>query len=205
MVSVGLPYWGSGRWYASWLESRLGGEGDAGAVRLANASEEAAGAGRIATRTLIGSPGGPLRLSVPLVGGASALKRAGSSRLIVSGHGNWSHVHMSAFSTAYSRTPFWIHYHPALLRIYDSPQDKPLDLLCAGIHDFVRSVLFPDSLIESLRVRIADPDIRDLLAKTAAERAAGTDMTLSVIDLMMRFGPEAIFVLLQTFFLRKLF
>ncbi|MDE6022224.1 MAG: hypothetical protein K2G13_01855, partial [Muribaculaceae bacterium] len=54
------------------------------------------------TRTVIESnnPAG-MTLTVPIIGGASAVKRLKPIRVCISGHGDWTSIHLGAIEAAY--------------------------------------------------------------------------------------------------------
>ena len=144
-------------------------------------------------RTLLGRD---VALTVPLAGGGRTLKAIrrdaeAYGRASVSMHGNWPHVHLGASDAIYGRTPYFMHYFPQLERILSAP---PADLagLCGAVDSLIRTALRLDSLLPGL----ASPTgaVRD----EAVRLSALCDPSLSMLDPLFRFGPEAIFLLVKT-------
>lgn len=132
---------------------------------------------------------GPLTLTVPVAGGSRALKRRPWDSLEVSDHGRWQHVHLGALDAAYGRTPYFIHYFPAIEAVIS---DTPplLSTLCARIDAAVTAALRIDRLAPELSAHAAIRRGRELLPLV--------DPALSILDQLFRLGPEAIFLLAPT-------
>lgn len=132
-------------------------------------------------------PGG-LRLVVPVAGGISAVKHGNPEDWIVSPHGNWPKNHWGAIEAAYSRTPFFGHYAGALHDILMEPHAS-FAALTGGIHQLFRSFLDFSLLGDSAA---AGPAV----AGYARELCDDARPDISFLDALMRFGPDAIFLLL---------
>ena len=148
---------------------------------------------RYFTRTLIESnaPEGMV-LTVPVVGGASAAKRLSPAELEVSGHGDWTRIHLGAIEAAYGREPYFRHMFP---EIEDVITDYPQQLARLN-------VLLMEKMMDFIGYRRAIEDIRDL-RKTHPSRCAAISARLiskidpahSFLEPVFRLGPDAIFLL----------
>ncbi len=72
------------------------------------------------TRTLIESNSHEgMVLTVPVVGGSSAVKRLKPEQLEISGHGDWPRIHLGAIEAAYGREPYFLHLFPDIATIIE--------------------------------------------------------------------------------------
>lgn len=131
---------------------------------------------------------GGLRLVVPVAGGSSTVKHGNPESWIVSPHGNWPKNHWGAIEAAYSRTPFFAHYAGALHDILMKPHAS-FAALTGEIHLLFRSLLDFRLLGDAAA---ANPAV----AGYARELHGDADPDISFLDALMRFGPDAIFLLL---------
>lgn len=145
------------------------------------------------SRTLVASnsPGGMV-LSVPVVGGAPALKRLKPVQLQVSSHGDWPRVHLGAIEAAYGREPFFQHLFPGMAEIIihypASLAEMNARLLSALLEDvdFYRNIADIRGMREAHPARFAD--IRQRMMR-------GVDPSRSVVEAFFRFGPDVAFLL----------
>lgn len=184
MVTV-VPYLPTLRWYAVWFGSRCRGmeeeESQAYANRVCGIS------GKDFARTVIASPTGPVRLSVAVEGGAPRLKRTGAeSAVSLSDHGNWPHVHLGAIEAIYGRAPYYQYLMPEL---HDILEDRPVKLkeLNRRLHTWITGYFQPSG-----GIRIADA-----VRRRGEEIGRKLDPDISVIDALMRYGPETNLVLIH--------
>lgn len=184
MVTV-VPYVPSLRWYAYWFGCRCRGMSEDEARMYAN--RECRICGKDFARMLIPSVSGPMLLSVAVEGGASKLKRTGSEgRVLLSLHGNWPHVHLGAIDAVYGRTPYYQHIIPGLREILDTLPGRLKDLN-NRMHIWLTSFLQPDP----------DINIEKAVLQRGLEISRHLDPDMSVIDALMRFGPETNLVLIH--------
>lgn len=177
----------SSAWYAAWLKSRCDGTDDATSILAVN--EIMSVSGKDFSRCRIAGPQGDLMLSVAVEGGAKMLKqRRNLAVAMLSEHGNWHHVHIGALEAAYGRAPYYIHYMPALR-----------DAILAGglsLRDFNMRLHK-----EIVRMLGADTALHMNVGMDEAWRSRGEEVAktispgLSVVDALMRFGPETILAL----------
>lgn len=185
-MSAVVPYAASLHWYAVWLGERMAGKSDSEAVSAAN--RFCGIRGKAFARAAIGGHASPMLLNVAVEGGSSALKRMGAERrATISLHGRWPHVHLGALDAHYGRAPYYQHVMPGLREILESV--AAADCLAEFnllIHRWLSTFLCTEALSdgeggglpgEAVFVRGAEI-IRDL------------DPELSVIDALMRHGPE---------------
>ncbi len=144
---------------------------------------------------------GPLTLTVPVAGGAAALKRLARyasattasapemPSLCISGHGNWPHRHLGSLEALYGRAPFFAHYYPPLAAIIASPPP-----LLADLNDAI------DSLIRAwLRLPLPSGPFPSPVIAEARRLSGSADPQLSMLHYLFHLGPEAIFLLLKAF------
>lgn len=177
-----VPYLGSAGWYRRFCVAQC--------PRGSQTSLSAPGplSHKDCHRTMIAGAEPGIMLTVPVAGGASALKRLPPQRLLISNHGRWQHVHLSAIATAYRRTPFFPHLYPEIENILlDTPES--LDMLNRSLHrvitDFMQLSRFTTdyhALSDAAKATV-DARARELLANLRPD--------LSVLDILFRLGPEA--------------
>lgn len=133
----------------------------------------------------------PLRLSVPIAGGSSSIKRLNPEEWILSEHDRWNHRHIHALHTAYSRTPYFSHYFPALEEILLNPPRKASGL-CLLTDRCIRHALHYDSLRQEMdefkkkHPKLVENTINDLRPRISEK--------LSIVDALFRLGPDTIFL-----------
>lgn len=125
------------------------------------------------------------RLTVPVEGGGSQLKRRLASPML-SEHGKWQREHLGAWNAAYGRTPFYPHLMPMLEEVYaEADGSMPLEefnsrLLLAAIDWLDYQDVAAD------RERLAD------FINAYKKRVAPQ---LSIFDLIFRYGKDSVFAL----------
>ena len=144
-------------------------------------------------RTLIESntPDG-MMLSVPVVGGAAAAKRLGPDRLEISGHGDWTRIHLGAIEAAYGREPYFQHLFPAIARqIADYP--PLLADLNANLHRAMLDFISYDSNIHDIRQfsRSNEKRYDDIRLRLQSR----IDPSHSILEALFRLGTDTLFLL----------
>lgn len=187
-----IPFLPTARWYAS----RLKGISFDG-LNEENKKEEIKEARMSCARALIQGNQGEIMLSVPVQGGAPKLKKSPDpSVLPLSEHGNWRHVHLGALEACYGRTPFFIHLFPALQEVYSGSADT-LGMLNSTIDSIISSfLLMGKSTDECTMQPVFTVPPEGPVAERAAEVARLINPEISVIDAIMRLGPETLLGLL---------
>jgi hypothetical protein len=183
-----IPYLPSSRWYALWLrEFAISGE-DARAIDCANKGCRTAG--KDFARCLVApaalTPSEAMLLSVAVEGGASILKRGANLPAVrLSLHGNWPHRHAGALEALYGRSPYYQHLIPDISEIWRNLPES-LAALNMQLHEVVKGWLSTGhlSLTKSVEQR-------------CDEIASHIRPELSVIDALMRLGPETALGLLS--------
>lgn len=145
------------------------------------------------TRTLIESnnPEGMV-LTVPVVGGSSAVKRLKPESLEISGHGDWTRIHLGAIEAAYGKEPYFEHFFPAIASlIAHYPQ-----------HLATLNVVLMEKMMDFIRYRDAIEDIKLLRTSNPSRchyitRRLETKINLShsFLEPLFRLGPDSIFLL----------
>lgn len=124
------------------------------------------------------------RLTVPVEGGSSVLKREKADPLL-SNHGKWRREHLGAWSAAYGRTPYFIHLYPEIEEVYEKSDGMKLEEFNSRLLDVALGWLD----FTGLRTGGAKINMISEETKSLAEDK------LSVFDLLFRIGPDAIFAL----------
>lgn len=172
-------------WYAAWLAALRSGNTPEEAVAGANASCRTQG--KMFARCLIRGGAGKSFLSVGIEGGSHSLgRRVAENRVRLSPHGNWPHVHLGALEAAYGRTPFYPCLAEPLRETLSAPPEKLRDLN-TEIHAILSAFLDAEGLL---------PFLDDANMERAREVAGKIDPELSVVDALMRLGPETLLGLL---------
>lgn len=142
-------------------------------------------------RCVIADTRGQLTLTVPIEKPAS-FRSARWSDIIVSGHGDWPRLHVTALESAYGRTPFYEFYadrfNPLLLeapgrRLVDL--DADLDALILRILGIEPSPAGDTGPLSGMEIAVAPP-----YWQLRADRL-GFIPGLSILDLIFNLGPEA--------------
>lgn len=177
------PYLASARWYAEWLRAVRNGASDAeGCI---DANRLAGIKGKDFSRTSIPSGDSVITLSVAVTGGAGRLRNmADPGHALLSLHGNWPHVHLGAFEAIYGRAPFYSHLRPELQEVYASLPDN-LGELNRRLHSVVISWLNP----------YFSQVTPEAIAR-GGELLLQVREDISIIDLLMRYGPASALPLL---------
>ncbi len=186
MVNV-VPYAASAAWYAAWLRSLSSDCPMEEAIADANISTQTDGKDFARTRIRGNAPGDEILLSVAVVGGASILKQSRRlSHAILSEHSDWQHNHLGALEASYGRAPFFRYIFPDLKRIF-SGYGQPLADFNREIHNYICDFL-------NIRDILSVP-LSDAAKERGKELACEISPRLSIIDPLMRFGPETILIL----------
>lgn len=147
------------------------------------------------TRTLIACnrPGGMV-LTVPVAGGASAVKRGDIRSLEISDHGDWTRIHLGAIEAAYGKCPYFQHLFPEIAEhIVAYPES--LALLNLTLLSDMLSFLDYDREIDALESLASENPGRCARIKSRLE--AKTDASFSFLQPLFQFGKDAIFLLLD--------
>lgn len=122
------------------------------------------------------------RLTIPVVGGASVLKRRGADP-ILSEHGKWRREHLGAWNAAYGRTPYYIHLMPQIEEVYAASESLTLSQFNARLLDIVTSWIEPGILCTE----------NPALESIRNEIKVKIEPSLSIFDAIFRLGKETAF------------
>lgn len=173
MTGTLLPYLGSLVWYRRYVRAVVRGE----ALPMPERKAE--------HRCVIRSNTGARLLTVPVLHGNTR---------VVSEHGNWRGAHVQALMSEYGRCPYYSHLMPRIEAVVTGGETD-LQTINRRLHEVVMATVAPaDTLEQAAAVMRDNPALWHELHR---ERSEGEDETLSVIDVLMRRGPEAIFTLLE--------
>lgn len=139
-----------------------------------------------------------MTLSLPVEGGASALKNcAPASWRLAPEAVRESRKAASTLSTVYGRQPFF-HLLEDDLRISPQPGEGASEVCMEKFGAVCKVLGLEDaSLIDALAERVArgDQRLRDIRRELCTDFSPG----LSIVDSVVRMGPDAIFSLLPSF------
>lgn len=145
------------------------------------------------TRTLIESnnPEGMV-LTVPIVGGSSAVKRLRPESLEISGHGDWTRIHLGAIEAAYGKEPYFEHFFPVIASLFAHyPQHLATlnVLLMEKMMDFIR---YRDDIEVIKQLRVSNPSRCHYITRRLETKV---DLSHSFLEPLFRLGPDSIFLL----------
>lgn len=200
-----VPYMAATSWYRSYLDARLAMRGtppdvaDTEAVLRANRSVLTSA--KALCRAIVAGAHGqpPMTLTVPISGGASAVRREDATEWRLSDHGRWQHLHLGAIQAAYGSSPLYAHIMDTLRPVIDRPVTSGVSLfaqLTHAIHRIVLRHLNIDENIDALREMITAR--QDFASALRYEYSRDVIEYLSIFDVIFRKGEDAIFALLPT-------
>lgn len=143
------------------------------------------------TRVSSNSPEG-MMLTVPVVGGSSAVKRLHPEELEVSGHGDWTRIHLGAIDAAYGKEPYFQHFFPGIAEVIRRYPVRLADMnrkLFAGMLDEICYRATSED-VESFRK--ANPQRYDNIRRRMLTKI---DICNSWIEAIFRLGPDLAFLL----------
>lgn len=168
------PFGPSTAWFGAYLRGVIKGVGDEEARRAANLAAGVSGK-EFARCRLRG-----VTLTVPVEGGAHALKRRGALPGL-SEHGKWRREHEGALLAAYGKTPYYAHLMPEIMAVYADSEGIVLE-------EFNRRLLDVALGWIDLEAITAEG-----MAEVRGEIGAKVDASLSIFDLLFRLGREGVF------------
>ena len=187
------PLFPLGKWWRQFLGRRL--EGMPEKEAIAGANRDAGLKPREWMRVRLE---GDAMLSLPVKGGASALKnRTPSSWELAEESRREVCVYSSTLSTIYGRRPF---FHLLVGSLVPSAlPGMKADALCRDCFRKVMDILLPDedTLLEDIKRELSLPGGR--IREIGEEPAMQIDLGLSITDALVRLGPDAIFPLVASF------
>ena len=188
-------------WWQLLTEELLGGSSRSEAVKRANMRS-----GIPSRDWLRFSLAGDSGLSLPLKGGASSLKNhPPQSWVAAKESGRESRKIAATVATIYGRAPFYaplahlVRPFPGLSAGNCDPTGIKISDICTFYYEETAEMLNLNdaNLLQTLRKAINE---QDKIIKSEKHRLSEkTDPSLSILDAVMRFGPDAIFTLLPTF------
>ena len=146
----------------------------------------------------IGIEGGAM-LSLPVTGGASALKNHPSDTWRIAAEGPREIRKMkSTIATIYGRTPYYRFVHDLLLPETVSP-GEPAREVCTQAFHRVCDILHcgDEALLFQIKERMREED--HTLREVCSDIQRRFNDSLSILDALMKLGPDAIFALLPSF------
>lgn len=158
-------------------------------------------------RCRIADTHGEIMLTVPVEKPVS-MTNARWCDILVSGHGNWQHVHWVTLQSAYGRTPFFEYYADDFAAIYNSEVlghpivafNRQLDSLLRRLFSIPAEVHYDAPHLADIKAdfRRHEPEF-DAQVEYYQVRGAkhGFIPSLSAVDLLFNMGPESPLVLVE--------
>lgn len=145
------------------------------------------------TRALIesNSPEG-IVLTVPVVGGASAAKRLKAALLEVSGHGDWTRIHLGAIEAAYGREPYFQHIFPDIAAIITDYPQHLAQLNVLLMEKMMEFIGFSEQIKSIEAMRESNPERCAAIVRRLESKI---DTRHSFLEPLFRLGPDSIFLL----------
>lgn len=149
---------------------------------------------RDVARTVIASPAGALTLSVPVEGGGHALRsrNVDLSRIMLSEHGKWRSEHLSAWRTAYGRTPYFVHLYPEIEAVYRESEERKMSLaeFCGEMDKVVWRWISPGKDLLERTLTGQQRMLTESQRRYFEEIARRINGELSIFDALFRLGPD---------------
>lgn len=146
-------------------------------------------------RATIIDANGKINLTVPIAKPASLLNTP-VSELVISGHGSWWNVHLTALESAYGRTPFFEYYEDEFRPFYNKEwAGRRLVDYTTGLDALLRRLIgiSPSTCSEGTSVKDIAATVPEYY-QVRRERF-GFIEGLSIVDLLFNMGPESLIVL----------
>lgn len=134
-------------------------------------------------------------LSVPVSGGASALKRQAFDDLLVAHHGEWQRTHDRTLDALFSRTPYFRHIYPNIHPILMETPERVSDLN-RKIEEELEAFLHLEELRSEFEEMIRTHPER--LRQIATQLRGDRPDSATLFEEVCRLGPDAIFLLNYT-------
>lgn len=195
MMTGCVPYMASAEWYGLYMRQLLTGAGESEAITAATSSLHMKP--RDMARTMIAGVRDGLerqpsiRLSVPIEGGTSAVKRLSCERWRISDHGRWQATHLGALEAAYASAPYFAHLFPEISDAISKAFPGDFCNLTLRLHATVVRMLHAADTLPHLRMLLHDD--AGLAAGLRRDNYAGSDKDLSFLHVIFHKGPTAIF------------
>lgn len=133
-------------------------------------------------------------LSVPVVGGATALKRhsAHIADLRISDHGRWRQEHLGAWQAAYGKTPYFNFLFPEIEKAYLTASHGSLRSFNTELLDIALGFIDIVGTRESIREmkRLNPSRLEEIISETEAK----VNINYSIFDSLFRLGKNTVYL-----------
>lgn len=147
------------------------------------------------TRTLIESNSlEGMTLTVPIIGGSSAAKRLRPKELEISGHGDWTRIHLGAIEAAYGKEPYFQHLFPEIADIIEHYPQQLATFNVLLMDKMMAFLGYPESKEEVGRLKDSNPK---RCSDIASRLESKINPLHSFIEPLFRLGPDSIFLLME--------
>lgn len=139
-------------------------------------------------------------LTVPVEGGATALKRIfylsgkGEPALKtprLSEHGRWRDEHLGAINAIYGSSPYFRHLFPEIESIYRHSEGMSLQAFNSELIGMAQRWLEPDTLLPE--IKLLSEGNPERFRRIGEDTLRKVDINLSIFDALFRLGKETIF------------
>lgn len=163
-------------------------------------------------RCIIAASDGPLPLTVPIVKPDN--DNCPMSRIRISDHGNWRHLHWQALTSAYKNSPFFEYYEDDFKPFYTERWEYLMDyneaiekkvcelldmeVLASRTAEYIHSYNNGETDLRAVispKAKIQDPRFQALPYYQVFKDKLGFLPNLSIADLLFNMGPEGLLVL----------
>ena len=184
------PYLASSLWYQLWLSEFAENGDDTAAIKEAN---RLTAENRELSRCRIRTPKEEIQiLSMAIEGGGKQLKsNPDLENLLISPHGNPRKKHLQAIDAAYGKKPFYRHVADRLEPIFHDEKIITLKDFNMMLHKAIAGLLTENLSCQDLLAIKTHP----IAMERGKELAVGVRNEISVIDVLMNLGQEAVFPL----------
>ena len=131
-------------------------------------------------------------LTVPVIGGSTAAKRLKPEDLEVSGHGDWTRIHLGAIEAAYGREPYFQHLFPEIASVIDNYPQHLSSLNVLLMDKMMNFIGYSDNIEEIRNLSAANPERCSAISRRLESKI---DPAHSFLEPIFRFGPDSIFLL----------
>lgn len=133
-------------------------------------------------------------LTVPIIGGSSAAKRLKPEQLEISGHGDWTRIHLGAIEAAYGKEPYFVHLFPEIASVIGHYPQHLATLNVLLMEKMMNFLCYREAIEGIKRLRESNPARCNDISRRL-ESKINPDHTF--LEPLFRLGPDSIFLLLE--------
>ncbi len=134
-----------------------------------------------------------MMLTVPVEGGSSATKRMKPEQLEISGHGDWTRIHLGAIEAAYGKEPYFVHLFPEIASVIEHYPQHLASLNVLLMEKMMEFLGYRDAIEGIKLLRESNPARCSLIAQRLESKI---NLRHSFLEPLFRLGPDSIFLLM---------